>query len=257
MTAFYNPQLGYFENSLIPFATNLLYVLSVIWLLSAIKLLPKAALKADFTPELPHFKWASGASAVLLIISLVLVFTRQSSSKFIPLILLTLALSTLFFISVFVKDVKVNIIRAFSSIAFIALFMCILAAVYFDLTIAMNSPHKVMGSFALMASMAFALCETRIFLGKPLSRLHFAMSMVTFTIGASMALSSACYIIVAAPSEFIRNPITLGNTGYMLVIAATALYALSRCFSFAETDKQNKTADSVAEPTAEEPTAEE
>ena len=258
MTALYNPQLGYFQNSILPLAMNVIYVLSAIWFLSAIKLLPKSTIKAEFTPELPHFKWASGTSAVLLIVSLVLVFTRQSNSKFIPLILLTLALSTLFFISVFVKGQKSDMIRAFSSIAFTALFMCILAAVYFDLTIAMNSPHKIIGSFALMASMIFTLCETRIYLGKALSRLHLAMSMLTFTISASMVLSSICYIIGAAPSEFVKNPITLGNTGYILVIAATAVYALSRCFSFTEPTEltelkeQNDALETQAEPSAEE-----
>ena len=252
MTAFYNPQLGYFDNSFLPITMNVIYLLAALWFLSTLKLLPKGALRTDFTPEHSPFKWASGAGAGLLVLALILVFTSQSSSKFTPLILLTLALSTLFFISAFVNDTKIEVVRAFSSIAVIGLLMCTLAAIYFDLAIAMNSPHKVMGSFALMASMIFMLCETRVFLGKPLSRLHFATSLLTFTIGASMVLSSACYIIVASPSVFIKTPIILGNAGYLLVIAAISAYALARCFSFSDTAKEQDFADSTSEPAAEE-----
>jgi hypothetical protein len=129
-------------------------------------------------------------------------------------------------------------IRAFTSIALIASLTIALAALYFDMTIAMNSPHKIHGSFAFMSAMIFALCETRTYLGNPLPRLHLASSLLTFMLGISFALSSVTFLITAAPSPFVTNPIVLGNIGYIGIIIGISAYATARSFTFNNTSEE-------------------
>ena len=227
---FYDVGVGYFNSSFITTLTNVIYLISSLWCLSSLIFIPKSSIETQFTPNSLCVKGASAFAAVLFIFSAI--FMCGTHSKFASIIMLTSLISTLFFIFSLLNFKVSGVIRAFASIFVTATLTIILMAVYFDMTVAMNSPHKILGAFALMSSMLFSLCETRVYLKKTLPRTHFAFCLLTFMLGASFALSSAIYVFTSHASEFISNPITLGNIAYVAVIIAVSVYAISRSFSF-------------------------
>ena len=232
LAAFYDAMLGYFSVSPIPIFMNILCVASSAWCLSAIFTTKQDPIVTLATPSLTHFKSASAFSAALFLVSAIAVFAARGSSRLSFICTVSLVISSLFFLLALWGKEKSESVRAFASIAPTASFIFILASLYFNLTIAMNSPHKIHGSFVLMSAMVMFLCETRLFLGKPLHRLHLAVSLLTFVLGIPFALSSVIFIFTAAPSPFIENPIILGNAGYVGVILGISVYAVSRAFSF-------------------------
>ena len=232
LTAFYDTRTGYFNSAFIPTVMNMIYILSSVWCLSTLILIPHSHIETDFTPSFMWMKGASMFSTVLFICSAIFMLVSPTESKFHFINVLTVALSALFFILTIVKNDKSDNIRAFISMALIAALTVILATLYFDMTIAMNSPHKIHGSFVLMSAMIFGLCETRTYLGTPIPRVHLASALLTFMLGISFTLSAIIYLFTAQPTEFVSNPVILGNVGYIGVIMGISVYAISRCFAF-------------------------
>ena len=238
LTAFYDTQTGYFNSSFIPTVMNVIYTLGVVWCLSTLVLIPKAQIETEFTPNSVCLKGASAFSAAMFIFSILYMSVSQTASKFGFAITLTAAISALFFVFAFAKKEIYGKIRAFASILLVAAFTVILATLYFDMTIAMNSPHKIHGSFVLMSAMIFGLCETRTYLGTPIPRVHLASPLSTSTLGISSTISTVAYILFANPSKFVSNPVILGNLGYIAIIMGISVYAIARCFTFENTNTE-------------------
>ena len=229
LAAFYDVDLGYFNGGFVPTMMNAIYFIASAWCLSPIVLLPKSQIRAEFTPSTAHFKGASVFAAVLFLLSSTAFFgTRKLAVFTVALVII----SALFFISTLFNKESLKTARAFLSIAVILTLIISLAKLYFDMTIAMNSPHKLLGSFSFMAAMVFMLCEVRVYLGKQLPRLHLAASLLTFLLGISFSFSALSFLFAAAPRPFVTNPIVIGNFGYIGIIAGISVYALSRSFSF-------------------------
>jgi hypothetical protein len=235
LTTFYDVQTGYFNSAPVPKIMNAIYFLGATWCLSTLILIPRSQIETKFAPNSVYVKGASVAAAIIFMISAVCICTADTAPKLQTLCAVFSAISALFFLSS-ISDKEVIIkVKAFLSIALIASLTIILATVYFDMTIAMNSPHKIHGSFVLMSAMILALCETRAFLGNPMPRLHLATALLTFMLGVSFALSAVIYLFtVHQPSHFVATPIVLGNLGYIGIITGISVYAISRCFSFDE-----------------------
>lgn len=234
LTAFYDAQIGYFNSAFIVTLMNALYVIGSLWCISALIFIPKASIETKFTPSSVWEKSASMFATVLFLFSAVSIFTASNSSRFGLAIALSVLISASFFILTVPKSKTAENIRAFASIAIVATLTIILASLYFDMTIAMNSPNKIHGSFVLMSAMIFALCETRTYLGKPLARIHLASALLTFTLGISFSVSAVAYIFTSHPSAFASNPVILGNIGYVGIIIGISVYALSRSFTFTD-----------------------
>ena len=165
-------------------------------------------------------------------------FVLGADSKFALIIGIASLVSTLFFIFSLIRIKSSDIIRACASIFIAATPTMILASVYFDMTIAMNSPHKILGAFALMSAMVFSLCETRLYLKKAVPRLHLASALLTFMFGISFALSAIIYIFASQPSKFVSNSIILGNIAYIGIIIGISVYAITRAFMLQYTQSE-------------------
>lgn len=234
MSVFYDPQIAYFNSSFVTTLTNVFYIVSTIWCLSSLIFFPKVSLTLSFTPQTPFFQAASLFSGILFPISALFIFLDSGDSSLCITSAAFAILATFFFIfSTFTSKVS-ETIKAFASIPLAVTATAILADVYFDMTIAMNSPHKLLGSLALVSAEILILCETRTYLGKPLHRIHLASALVTFMLGASFTISNLIYVVASSANltEFETNPIILGNIGYLGIILGISVYALARAFSF-------------------------
>ena len=232
LAAFYDAGIGYFKPSLVPYVMNGLFVLAAVWCLSSIFTVKAGEVETTSSPQTLPAQASSVFAFILFILASLFVISGRGGARLPLVCALAMLLSALFFIIPLAKQSKLEGARSFLSIAPIAAFVIILASLYFDITIAMNSPHKVLGSFALMSAMVFSLCETRIYLDKPLHRLHFAFSLLTFVLGIPYVLSTAIFILTASPSAFVKNPIILGNLGYVCAILGISIFAIARAFGF-------------------------
>lgn len=233
---FYSPELGYFNNSPVTTAMTALYTTSAIWLFSALILIPKTSIKAEFTPNSKAYQSGSAFTAVMFVFSFISTITPiglDLKRLFTAIIILA---SALFFAISAIGNRKFDSLKAFSSLAVVLSLVVILALTYFDMNIAMNSPHKILGGLTAMIAMVFFLCETRIYLGKPLPRLHLASGLTVFMLGTSYGVSSIVYLLVASPNAFNSHPIMLGNIGYVGAIIGISIYAISRSFTFESAD---------------------
>ena len=246
LAAFYDSGVGYFKPSLIPLVMNGLFALAAAWCLSSIFTVKAGEIETVSAPQSLPMQCSSIFAFVLFVFASLSVIAGRGGAKAPLICALTLLLSSLFFIIPLAKQSKLEGVRSFLSIAPIAAFVIILASLYFDITITMNSPHKVLGSFALMSAMVFSLCETRIYLDKPLHRLHFAFSLLTFVLGIPYVLSSAIFLLTAKPSAFVTNPIVLGNIGYVCAILGISVFAIARAFGFTQPEILEESADKEA-----------
>lgn len=228
----YDIATGYFNASPIFLATKIITVATALGCAAPLFLIPKNAISAKLTPSSRPMRFASCYSAIITLLATVATLPFYSSGKLAVLTIVSLGLSALFFVFFAIGRRNHEICKAFFAISVIACCVFILASLYFNLSIAMNSPHKIYGSFALMSAMFLMLFEIRIYLKKPMPRLHLAFSALTFVLGFSLSASSIIFRLISHSSEFVASPILLGNIGYVLFIAAMSLFAIARCFTF-------------------------
>ncbi len=233
---FYAPELGYFNSSPITSMITALYIASAIWLFSALIFIPKDTVSTEFISDNRVLKSGAAFAAVMFVFAFLSPLINGAKGlKEIFTAVLFLA-SAVFFILSAIGNKSLGSAKAALSLALILSLILELASIYFDMRIAMNSPHTILGSLNIMASMAFFLCETRIHLGKPLPTLHLASGLTAFMFGASYAISSLVYLFVKSPRAFISHPITFGNMGYLSVMIGISVYAITRCFAFGDAD---------------------
>ena len=235
----YDTSVGYFDRTFLSGFTTALFVIGALWCLSPLVLIPRESITSEFSPDTVSFKAMSAYSALVTLLASFAMITAGDTRLIEKIGIITTVLSTLFFVFGILKKDIFRTVRAFLSIVTVSSFVCILASVYFDMTIAMNSPHKIMGGFALMSAMIFGLCETRIYMQKAMPRLHFAFSLLTLMLGFPFAGSSIFYRLISDSSEFVTNATVLGNIGYIYAIIAISVYAAARCYNFREAMKKN------------------
>lgn len=233
----YDTSVGYLNHSLLSALTTVFFVIATLWCLSALIAIPHGEISTRLTPDSVAFKAVSAYSAVVALLSGSLMATVTNSTPIEKLAAISAMASALFFIFVIINKEKLELAKAFSSIILVASLVSVLASVYFELTIAMNSPHKILGGFALMSAMLFVLCETRIYLSRldgqmATPRLHFALSLLTPTLGLPFAASAVIYRLASGESGFVTGAAILGNIGYIGIISAVSVYAVARCFTF-------------------------
>lgn len=235
----YDTSVGYFDRTFLSGFTTALFVIGALWCLSPLVLIPRESITSEFSPDTVSFKAMSAYSALVTLLASFAMITAGDTRLIEKIGIITTVLSTLFFVFGILKKDIFRTVRAFLSIVTVSSFVCILASVYFDMTIAMNSPHKIMGGFALMSAMIFGLCETRIYMQKDMPRLHFALGLLTLMLGFPYAGSSIFYRLISDSSEFVTNATVLGNIGYVYAIMAISVYAAARCYHFREAIKKN------------------
>ena len=234
LKSFYAPQIGYFNSSPIVTVTDVVLILGAIWFISSAFAISKNEISVEKTSRSLYSKVAASFTAIIFLASAVFLFF-YTENKFSVLAGIFTFLSAIYFISVAVDNKKLETTRAFLSMLPTLAFLLSAVTIYFDMKIAMNSPHKIMSGFAMLCAMLFSLCETRVFIERQIPRVHFAMGLITFTLGFTYSASTLIYLLTEKLSDFQRRPVALGNVGFIGIVLAFSIYALSRCFAFETT----------------------
>ena len=230
----YDAGLGYFDKSIISSLTSYLSVAYPACFLLVFLYVAKGKTELSFTPSSSPEKFGAVFAAVMFAFALFPAIDSLGAKKLTLLLCLTIPFSALFFILSLSKKSLHAVIRAYFSIVLIATLVITMALLYFDMSIAMNSPHKTLGSFILIAGMLFTLCELRIFIGKPAPRLQLFSGLVCFTLGISYSLSTVIYLLFASLDKFSSHPVMLGNFGYVTIILGISVYAFTRCLAVSQ-----------------------
>ena len=234
----YDPQIGYFNET--PFVTlmHVAIVAGVILLASSIFVIQKNTVSCPTVLSSLPLKSSAMFCAMIFSVSAVSLFF-YTESKFAVFAGMFAFVSAIYFILIATSGNKTNITSAFLSILPIISFLLSTVTVYFDMKIAMNSPHKIMSGICLLSAVLFSLCETRVLIDRALPRLHFFLGLITFLLGFTYCTSTLIYLLTANLSEFQKRPVILGNIGFIGIILSFSIYAIFRCFTFKTNEIQD------------------
>ena len=197
---------GYFTNKTIETVSNSMVIfgsvcfLTYIWTArKGIKLIPSFSSPANFVPSA-----AVGAALLALIIHFVPLAKQALESEKMPiyekiftvLVPIFAALSIVYFIfnTIYIRTVSVK--RANLGI-FLLIFLCLfMAYIYFDGTLAMNSPIKTADELAYLFAAVFFLYETRLSLGREKWKPYIAFGFIASLLSAYSSIPSLIAYIV-------------------------------------------------------------
>lgn len=129
-------------------------------------------------------------SAVILF----LFFLQSIISKSFWLVILSL-IAIAYFLGLFYKHVIANTVLGIGSVLFLA---ATVAQTYFDYSIAVNSPYKLLCQFGMAISMLLIASELKLELGSGNTRLYKMISALTFILNVSASAASIALVISSA-----------------------------------------------------------
>lgn len=234
----YNAGVNYFNSSLSFSVFRALCIITVVWFFSAFFLIPKKQLNGD-TPLTTVTIFPSSLFAVIMLSTglvalaaglktepVLKLFRGLKSDK--PTIILICGLLALISVVYFImncfppkgKSREKHALVGFS----VPLSAAMLVAVsYFDVTVSMNAPSKLMFHFSLILFMLWSLYELRAMLGKPMPRCYFVFGLTAMLLSASASLPWMIAFFagkVAAPvypTYLIYNVVSFGVFVYTAV----------------------------------------
>lgn len=240
----YDSAKGYFDASFVVSLLKATVGVAVVLCLTSLFLLPKGELNGMSPATLPvlfpsaYMAIASLSLSAVLFISVggvdLGVFTNflRSFESSVPAIilfvlsgLLFLVATAYFVLNFFVsgESKKLDELHALAGYAVLFASFCLIALSYFDRTVSMNAPGKLLFNLTMIIYMLFMLCELRTLLECAKPRLYFFSGMLTMLFSA---ISSLPWLIALAagklegplyPTYLIYNLFTLGIFAYTAV----------------------------------------
>lgn len=240
----YDSAKGYFDASLTVSFMKATVGVAVVFCFTSLFLLPKDELDGRSPATIPtlipsvYMAIVSLALAVVLFMSIggidigvFTVFIRSFESSVPALILFVFAgimllASTAYFVMNFFSvdgSRKQNEMHALAGYAVLFASCCLIALSYFDRSVSMNAPGKLLFNLSMILFMLFMLCEIRTLLECPKPRLYLLAGTLTMVISA---VSSLPWLIALAagklagplyPTYLIYNLFTLGAFVYTAV----------------------------------------
>ena len=191
----FDKDIGYFQSGLISSITNALSVSVVVWFFSALFFIPKKTMKADMPQEKTLVRAAYVFSAFINAFGLLYVMfntvkaveSNQIITKTQMLSLLFLTLSILYFIGKAFKIFKTDT-TVFFGFFIILQSITILADLYFDNNVQMNSPLKITMQLSLLFIMLYFLGDFRFDLKKPYPRVYLIISLSAFFVCSATSI---------------------------------------------------------------------
>ena len=225
---YFNYEYGYFTNESLPAIANALIAASffffLIYIISTrakVSLIPSFSSPANYIPSA-----AVSASLVFMIIHLAKVFINeeQSINKWLALVILIFAaLSIIYFAlnTIFIRTVSVR--RANFGLCTIAFFGLYLAYLYFDKSLPINAPAKIVDQIAYVFAAVFFLYEIRLSLGREKWR-----SYMIFGFGA--AIFSAYSSIPSLITYFVNGEVISNSIYESILTLSVFLFAIFKLF---------------------------
>ncbi len=135
-------------------------------------------------PHFHHAAWIPAAGLVLFACYRILLFFGGTSGLFPTLLILFSLLSCIYFCMVGFRFCPHGDKRALAGFA--PTFFCalLIAYVYFDMTVAMNNPQKLLLQFGFASLMLYCTSELRFVLCKPAPRLYLGFGSLALFFGA-------------------------------------------------------------------------
>lgn len=240
----YDSAKGYFDASLTVSFMKATVGVAVVFCFTSPFLLPKNELDGRSPATVPtlipsiYMAIASLAVSAILFISIggidigaFTVFIRSFRSSVAAIILFAFAgimflASTAYFVMNFFsadRSRKYNEMHALAGYGVLFASCCLIALSYFDRSVSMNAPGKLLFNLSTILFMLFMLCELRTLLECPKPRLYLLSGILTMVFSA---VSSLPWLIALAagkltgplyPTYLIYNLFTLGAFAYTAV----------------------------------------
>ncbi len=218
MLSFFDADIGYFTEGLLPVLSNALYFAAVLIPTVCMTLTPKDTLPTELrTPGRAPTALLLGLSlAVFTIISLLICFPARKSNTMIASSLLGLLASTYYFLSAR-RDGRypdwLSILGFLPAIWNIAA----VADTYFDQYTTMNSPIKIALQMGFIGFMMIPLAELRFRVGKVMPR----YSVAFLSVGSYACLVGSIPLLIAVCAGVVDH---LRHTMYATVLLCAGLY---------------------------------
>ncbi len=220
----------YYHGSVLP---NLFHIIlavacAAIAVAAFIKAMPRTG---DYTfPHTDFTAFAAFASALLLMFDLLtslygVFFKNIEPSKFDIVEMCFCVPAIIYFFALTLKKQKYALPTAITSFFPTAWCAVCLIRIYFDNSILMTSPNKIIGQVALLAAMVYFLGESRIQLGIISHRLY----LITASVAPILLLTSAI------PNLLFSHKLAIGasdNTLRYAIEAAFALFMWARLLAY-------------------------
>lgn len=237
---YYDDKIGlYRSGEIAPSLFNVFLVLSLLLIVTCVMFFKKDEMPKKLKHNSVMTMIMSAFCGVLLVMSAVLFLSSMNPASFhgnstvtvykLRFILSIIAFpSALYFLSVTLRKTEYT-----ESLALLSFFptlwtLLYLMSIYFDHSVLLNSPPRILHQLALVALMLFQLYEARALIGKPFPRVYFIIA------SATVVLLSTSAVARVLPLFSERQPVSC-DTGFVCYEVAVALYVLSRALSFAST----------------------
>ena len=230
---FFDGDIGYFEKS--PFVTvsNLLLLISAAFSVICPFFISKDVKTADDDRKNRKLTVSAVAAVLYMIYVLFEIYVIiMNGFSVIRLLLTVFAFFSFLYHYVIFTGTKIGetsfVLLGISQIAWCTL---TIAYSYFDYTVELNSPAKLLLQFACVIIMLFTTGEMRLVLGKPRPRMYLAFSSCAL----SVLLSAGAGSLAAAlhPEYMTTNGLRIyENIIYSLIFIAMYIYILTRLIHF-------------------------
>lgn len=199
----YDASPNYLRPALIPYVFEALLIVSIIFALSAFFTIPKNELSGDSPITLP-VSFVSIVFAAILAAAAVIVYCVAlnfgsfatdfaSIASVSPTLLLVTGILTLisivyFTFNCFVTDDSQKYKHALLGFAIPLTAALYVSISYFDISVSMNAPIKLLFHYSLISFMIWSLYELRAIIGKPMPRVYFVFGLITLIFSASASI---------------------------------------------------------------------
>lgn len=224
----FDERVGYFNNSNPLYSTFIaLAIITVIWCFSVFFTIPKNVLPEE-NRGVGYIGGFGAVFSIVASIAAVVVFAKgyTETQTVLQLIAAALFLISIGYFLLSVKgDRSQSSVQALFGIALILSLIMMLATVYFDMKVAMNSPIKVMLQLLLLALMLFFVSDIRVLLGRTLARVYLFTALLAVFFGFSSSLPEMLAFLfgkIDNVNYFMYNFVTFAYTSY----------AMARLFSY-------------------------
>lgn len=247
MFAFFDKNIGYFQKGLITSITVSLAVCAIVWFFTTLLFIPKGTMYKEMPKDKLTIKSAYIVCAFLNAFGFLntvfdiskAIKNNQLVDKFHLLYLIFFTLSILYFIGKAFKIFKTDATVFFGF--FIVLNATVmLAQLYFDNNVQMNSPLKITMQIALLFIMLYFLGEFRFDLKKPYPRVYLSVGISASLVCLATSIPHIiAYFadILQSKDYFIKNIYILINGLYILT--RTSLYIKHNLKEPIHTDNTN------------------
>lgn len=229
----YDAGVGYFKSNALTVIFTLFYVGGVIWLLLSAFIVKKDGLNTTPASDKPNGVFELIAAATVLAVSVIwgiLYFVNGQSDTVAVATVACGILSAFYFASFFFrarKAVPTANVVALLGFATVLWLISIVAYMYFDNFVTMNSPIKTLLVFGLAAEMFATLADVRHLIGRQLPRYSLGAHSIALFCGCASSIPVIIYGIISPLADPHYTAAAFAVLG-LSALSGVRLYTIAR-----------------------------